>query len=456
MLQKRRKVCCLQFKFGSHEFEIFFGRPRNNPNRETVIIYESNGISVVRLGNLIKKPMTSVCLRNFAKIPVVRRAIQITKNGLLNLPWVIEKRDLNDKYDYKDEIKAIRNCIENPNNGDTYRTLIGAAIEDIETGDCGAIEVCRSGDFTRPIWLYPVDGFTIEYNANWNGNENTPRYYQDKKNGTDKVPLFDKDLMYLKAIDYTYSPLGTSPLESAFNVINYLLSVQEYAGTVSTNAIPKFILNLGKNLDDNKVIAFRKYFEEEIYGTGKIPIVGGSEGIQTHQLTAINDEGLYLQWQHFLTTIIAYTFGIDPKRFNEGSQTDRSTVDEQKENIIDEAIKPIAKIIEENFNKKVIGRLGLGQYLVFRYIFEDNETRKMAKTNRITKIFDSDLISRNEARELLGLPKESGKYKDMCKSEYKAAINKEYNIAGGYNGVGKNRYDNDGKGGEKKDADKQE
>ena len=220
-----------------------------------------------------------------------------------------------------------------------------------------------------------------------------------------------------------------------------MLNVQEYAGTVSTNAIPKFILNLGKNLDDNKVVAFRKYFEEEIYGTGKIPIVGGSDGIQTHQLTAINDEGLYLQWQHFLITIIAYTFGIDPKRFNEGSQTDRSTVDEQKENIIDEAIKPLAKVIEENINKKVICRLGLGQKLVFRYVFEDNETRKMAKTNRITKIFDADLVTRNEARELLGLPKEAGKYKDMCKSEYKAAINKEYQVTGGFNGVGKNRYD---------------
>lgn len=431
----------MQFKVAGKEFELFFGRPRKNPVRETVIIYESNGVSLVRLGNLIKKPVTSACLRNFAKIPVCRRAIQITKNGLLNLPWVIEKRNLNDAYDYKDEIDCISNCIENPNNGDTYRSLLGAAIEDIETGDCGAIEVCRSGDYSRPIWLFPVDGFTIEYNANWNGNENTPRYYQDKKNGTEKIPLLNQDLMYLKTIDYTYSPLGTSPLESAFNIINYLLNVQEYAGTVSTNAIPKFILNLGKNLDDNKVVAFRKYFEEEIYGTGKIPIVGGSDGIQTHQLTAINDEGLYLQWQHFLITIIAYTFGIDPKRFNEGSQTDRSTVDEQKENIIDEAIKPLAKVIEENINKKVIYRLGLGQKLVFRYVFEDNETRKMAKTTRITKIFDADLVTRNEARELLGLPKENGKYKDMCKSEYKAAINKEYQVTGGFNGVGNNRYD---------------
>lgn len=438
----------MKFSIGNKEYELFFGRPRNNPVRETIVIYSSNGISLVRFGNMIKKTMSPNCLRQFARNPIVRRAINIKKNGLLNLSWTIEKRDISDTYDYTSEIQCIRNCIENPNNGDTYRSLVGAVIEDIETGDCGAIEVVQGGDWNKPIWLYPVDGFTVEYNGNWNGDKNKPRYFQTVNGETKKIALLDEDLIYLKSNDYTYSPLGHSPLESAFDLINYLLNVQEYAATVTSNAIPKFILNLGKNLDDNKVIAFRKYFGEEIYGTGKIPIVGGSEGIQTHQLTAINDDGLYLQWQHFLITIVAYTFGIDPKRFNEGSQTDRSTVDEQKENINDEAIKPLAKLFEEQFNRKIISRLGLGDRLIFRYQFEDTESRKMAKVDRITKIFDSDLITIDEGREMLGLPESDSKYKNMLKSQYKSAVNKDYNIQGGFNGVGKNRHEGDDDGGD--------
>jgi hypothetical protein len=48
----------------------------------------------------------------------------------------------------------------------------------------------------------------------------------------------------------------------------------------------------------------------------------------------------------------------------------------------------------------------------------------------------------NQSLEMLGLPKSDSEYKDMLKSEYKAAVNAKYQIQGGYNGVGKDRYDN--------------
>lgn len=427
--------------FNLFGYELSFGRPKKNPDRQTIYIEDYTGIDYGRR-KVAEKPVNRDYLRRFARMPVVRRAINLKKNGLLNLPWRIVKKDPTDKYDYKQEIKVIENCIRNPNNGDSYRSLMSAAIEDIETGDCGAIEVVQSGDMGRPIQLYPVDGFTIQVNTSWNMKPNDVRYLQYDSDKGGYINLLDEDLIYLKNNNFSYSYFGCSSLESAFKTIEYLLNSQAYAGQITSNAIPKFILNLGKQLDDNKINAFRKYFREEIYGTGELPIVGGSEGITTHQLTAINDEGLYLQWQHFLITIIAYTFGLDPKRFNEGAQTDRSTIDEQKENINDEAIKPLAHLFEEGFNKKVIGRVGLGDRLVFEFIYEDTEARKTEKAKRIVLLHDDDLLTINQSLEMLGLPKSDSEYKDMLKSEYKAAVNAKYQIQGGYNGVGKDRYDN--------------
>lgn len=435
----------MEFSINGKAYEFRFGRKPKAPVRETSLTYWDNGISTNKIYSSTNKGMSADCLRQFANTPICRRAINITKNGLLNCGWKIERKDIADDSNYDNEIKMITRCLENPNYTDSFRSLFGAAIEDILTGDCGCIEIVQGADPNKPLWLYPVDGFTIQVRTEWVKSSKDIKYLQRTAHGKE-VQLADEDLMYNKLQDFTYTPLGLSPVESAFTLINYLLNSQKYAGVVTSNAVPKYILNLGKNLDEQTLIKFRKYFDEEVYGSGKTPLVGGSEGIKSEKIAADNDDGLYLQWQHFLISIIAFTFNIDPKRLNEGSQTDRSTVDEQKENILDEAIKPLAKVLEENINKKIIGRLGLNEQLVFRFIFEDNEVRKKQKSDRVLAEYNSDLLLLNEAREMLGYSKLDNEFGDMLKSEIKNTLNisyaKETQVdSGGFNGVGKNRYE---------------
>lgn len=422
----------------------YFGRKPLAPQRETSLVYYENGFRVNRLDSLMSKEMSSANLRSFANMPICRRAINITKNSLLNCKWVIEKRDMNDTNDYSEEIKIIEKCLSIPNYADSFRSLWGTAIEDVLTGDCGAVEICVGSDMNKPIWLYPVDGFTIQLKADYIRSPKDIHYVQRRVDGNE-VRLADEDLIYLKMNDYSHTPLGSSPIESAFCIINYLLNSQKYAGMITSNAVPKYILNLGEDINETDLVRFRKYFDEEVYGSGRTPIVGGSKNLKAEQIATGNDDGLYLKWQHFLITIIALAFNIDPKRLNEGSQTDRSTVEEQKENILDEAVKPLAFVISENINRKVIGRLGLSDKLVFRFVFEDTETRKKQKTDRVINEFNSDLITLDEARQMLGYDVSNGEYGNMLKSEYKTALNTKYALEtqnnGGFNGVGKNRYE---------------
>ena len=433
----------MEIKFNGKEY--IFGRKPKVPERETSLIYYDNGFNISRLNSTMTKEMTSTRLRNFAKTPVVRRAINITKNTLLNCQWTVEKKNLNDDGDYSNEIDIISRCLNEPNYEDDFRALMGATIEDILTGDCGAIEVCIGDNPYKPIWLYKVDGFTINVGTN-QVRFPTDIKYKQRRNDGGEVELASQDLMYFNMNNFTHTALGLSPVESAYCIIDYLLNAQNYAGKSASVAIPKYLLNLGENCDENTLHKFRKYFAEEVYGTGVTPIVSGSSGIKAEQISASKDEELFLEWQHFLITVIAFTFNIDPKRFNEGSQTDRSTVDEQKENILDEAVRPLARLIESNINKKVIGRLGYSEKLLFRFILEDNESRKKNKSDRILAEFNADILTLNEARQMLGYNKHDSEYGDMLKSEYKTALNTKYSLetqqnAGGFNKVGKNRYE---------------
>ena len=228
----------MEIKFNGKEY--IFGRKPKVPERETSLIYYDNGFNISRLNSTMTKEMTSTRLRNFAKTPVVRRAINITKNTLLNCQWTVEKKNLNDDGDYSNEIDIISRCLNEPNYEDDFRALMGATIEDILTGDCGAIEVCVGDNPYKPIWLYKVDGFTINVGTN-QVRFPTDIKYKQRRNDGGEVELASQDLMYFNMNNFTHTALGLSPVESAYCIIDYLLNAQNYAGKSASVAIPKYL-----------------------------------------------------------------------------------------------------------------------------------------------------------------------------------------------------------------------
>ena len=433
-------------------YELSFGRAKKQPERTTSMNTSMFGI----LGNgfgrqqTVKKPNAKY-LRRFARTSIPRRAINIIKDGILALDYKIVPINPEDKTDYAVVSKMVDNIIRTPNDYETYKSFWGAILEDTLVGDCGCAEVVKAGQPDKPLYLFAVDGFTMEFVDGWTGQPNMPRYAQIQ-NMIKKIFFFDNDIIYVKKNSFSDTPFGLSPLESAFTYIDYLLNSHGYANSVAGRGLPKFILNLGENLSETQIEQFKRYLEEDIYGSGSLPVVGGTKGIGSHQIGAINDDGLYLKWMSLLTTIISFTFGVDPKKLGEGSATDRSTIQEQNENVLNEAIKPYAGLLEDIINQKILARLGLDKVLRFQFIYEETLEQKQAKTNILISQFNADAISQNEMRKELGyLPRDS-KYAELTISELKASINKDYQIQGGFNGVGKDRKENTTpKGGDNQD-----
>ena len=425
----------MEIRAFGREFKFSFGKHSQKETHSTIFAWTQ---TVPKAST--PKPSERM-LRDFSRSAIPHRAISLIRDGVLAQNWRIVPAKAGDKRSYKQAITAIENVIKHPNETDDYRTFWGQIINETLIGDNGAAEVVFTGNSRQPIKLYPVNGFSLEYCHGFFENPNQPRFCQ-RNNQLAPVYLYDEDVLYIQHNKTTDSAFGLSPLEAAYKELLALVDVQEYANNQASNALPKNALNLGENVSSQDLAAYRKYFTEEVYGKGITPILGGTKGASSLKIGAEGDSELFLEWQKHLITIISLSFGVDPKKLGQGSNTDRSTVEEQNESMLNEAIRPYCQLIQDAINDKIIKRLGLSDSLRFEFYYEDTQEQKMKAQQIVVDQWNTNALTLAEYREKLGLPQINSPYNNMSQAEMKSALNKKYAVqTGGFNGVGKNQKD---------------
>jgi len=403
------------------------GRRRKEPTRETEIYPR---LIQILAGQRVDKKVpafkpTPWNLRSFSVTPYCRRAINAIKNPIAQLEWeVVPKKGITENSELRRQCEIVTNCLQNPNKEDSWRSLIERVVTDIMLG-AGAIEPEVGGDPTRPLWLFPVDGLTIQIYAGWTGNPDEAKYSQIPGYGTiagggKGIDLRADELIYIAPNPSTAHPFGAGPVEIAFLTISRLLGVGEYAGNVATNARPTTLLDLGK-VTDEQLKAFRSYWTNEIEGQGKMPILSTADGTKAIKLTADGDEALYLKWQEFLKSEIAIAFDLSPQNLGVERDVNRNTAEVAEDRDWDAAIKPMAGLIASHINRDAIqGKLGFSQ-IEFRFIGLDREDEKA--TAEIYKIYyESNSITPNEQRDRLGLPPLDNPFGEMTYADVQIAI----------------------------------
>ncbi len=372
-------------------------------------------------------------LRNFSRDPIVRRAITIVQDTLARQPYRISV--IGGRGKHTKEIEIIKNIIENPNLIDSRSSFTKRLIDDAMVLDAMCAEVAKCRSNRQPVYLYPVDGSTIQMVVPYDyTDDESVRYMQ---NQTDGMKYFTaKDIAYLQRNYFTYQPYGLSPIQVAYQYIRYYLDSTEQANDKATNATAEFLISLGDGVTEEQRNSFCEYMKNEIEGTGHIPVVAGSKNIETRQIKAINSDGLYLQWMDKLTQIVGVAFGIPPEKLGMVVANDRSTGEDQENAMIQELIKPYACMLEDLYNKYVIDTMGLGGVLKFEFIFEDSEVQKTVKSKRIVDEYYKGVITENEVRRMMGYEESSSQYANMTYPEKTANINVDLGIAGGFNGNG--------------------
>lgn len=405
---------------------IWAGRLRKAPQRETMAyarLMNLGGIRFQKDRPLVKA--TPANLRAFSRTVYARRAINRVKNTISALKWEIGPlKDVAESAELRRQVEMSRNCFDNPNSDDSFRTLIEQVVEDYLVGGAGAIEQEIGGDRIRPLWMWPVDALSIQIYAGWSGDESEPRYMQTlgygNVGGQQGVPLLNRELIYIRKDPSTHSPFGYGCLEVAFASINRQLGVAEYAGDLASNGQPENLLQF-QGLDSNGLDRMRDWWRNEIEGQGQTPLVGGDE-LKVHKLRGGNDDALFLKYQEFLLREIATAFELSPHNLGLQEHDNRATAEVSEDRDYQSIIIPTATNVAAHLTREAIhARLGFSQ-IEFRWLGIDRDDEEMLASIHETYL-KNNVLTPDEVREKLGRPPHENEWGDTLEVDRQMAIN---------------------------------
>ena len=350
---------------------------------------------------------TAANLRRFAETPVARRAINIVKNRIASMDWQIRVRRgyaAGDVEDAQLKMHALRRALEEPNAGDSFRTLWEQIIEDTLVGGFGAAEMRATGDPERPFELFAVDGAMIQVDPKWNGSPEMPRYgFMTGQVGDASVtPLQDDELMYVRLNPRTYTAFGLGRMEVAFESIGQFLSAHRYAGRLASNSVVQYALWLDEATPEQHDRLIR-WWQDEIEGTGRVPVLSCEKKPEVLRFAGGTDADLRLQWQEFLIRMIANAFDLPPMLLGLENDVNQSTAGQLADEAFGSAIVPVAKLIAEHITRDVFAKL-LG-WREFEFVFNDLETRdEQEEVAMQVQLLNAGVLSVAEVRAMRGLP----------------------------------------------------
>lgn len=405
----------------SEAFRRFSGWLKSLPDKKTSLYPR-----LMLMGGNGKRPLekpVSLNLRYFARTPCARRAINTIKNPIKHMAWEIgPKKGVKINSEIKRQIKLVTTCFTTPNEDDSFGTFVEKLIEEYLTVSAGCYEQQFNPDSSHPLWMWNVDGQSIETIPAWDGNPQSLRYKQtcNVSDGS-SADLTDEELVYIAPNPSANTPYGYGPLEICARSINRQLGAGEFAGNLASNAQPSTLLWLG-DIDGPTLTTFRSYWRDEVEGLGATPIVGGPDEPKAVRLAGGADEQLYLKWQQFLICEIATGFDLSMENFNVADiKASSGSEDRASDRDWETAVKPMALTIQDYFNRQTIfKRFGFTQ-IEFRWLGLDREEEK-TQSDIHEKQYQNNIITPNEARAQLGMLPSTNPFADMLYADVQIAI----------------------------------
>ena len=378
------------------------------PARKTVplpTIFTPGAPTLVRAG-VMPKP-SPANLRRFAEMPVARKAINTIKDRIAGMQWRIQPRHgraLDELPEAAAHIATLVVNFEQPNPQDSFRSMIEQVLEDVLVGGFGAIELDLTGDPDRPLVLWPVDGASIRIRTDWDGNPSSPHYVQATGSftPTTDITLADEELSYIRLNPRTHTPFGLGKLEVAFETIHEFLCAHRFASRLASNTVVQYALWL-QNLSPAHHERLIRWWQDEIEGTGKVPILSVETKPEVLRFSGGTDADLRLQWQEFLIRMIADAFDLPPMLLGLERDVNRNTATTQYDDAFRTAVVPVARLVAEHLTRDVISkRLGWDD---LEFVFTDVDAPNELEQAQIQQtLIGCGVLTVNEVRRMRGLP----------------------------------------------------
>ena len=374
-------------------------------------------------------------LRRFSETPIPRRAINLVKNSILSLKWKIQPITDEDDIDAERElrIKIATEGLKRPNNIDSFRELMEAAIEDLLLGGYMTLEPRLTPYYKRPFKVWAVDGSTIRLFMDWTeSTPDRPRFAQmtGLKGERGIVTFLDGELIYIRDNVRTSTPFGLGKMEVAFNSINSFLGVQDMSGRAGSDQVHKTWLWWENTLNPAHVQTVRRHIINEIEGQAKISLIAGVKKPQVVDVIPVTPDDLLLDWQRFLIDIIAAAFDLSPMALGQTDKVNKAVGQVLADSDFRSAVVPTAKRIEEGITRHLLNGFMGWKDLEFKFIGLDDPDALTA-----TMIQKSDYmanaITPNEIREVKNRPPLPGGWGDLTFSQLQIMMAAEMAKMGG-------------------------
>ncbi len=386
------------------------------------------------LNDAMPKP-TPYNLRRFSEIPIARRAINCIKDRIAGMRWRVQPRQgyaLEAIPNGPERVRLLTDNFDAPNPDDSFRTFAEQVLEDIIVGGYGAIEVqltpeWKQGELLRPasasgspvstqtppartmpLVLWPVDGASIRMNLDWGGSPTSQRYMQmtDQSGAKSQIKLDDDELIYIRLNPRTHTPFGLGRLEVAFETITSFMGAHRYASRLASNTVVQYALWL-QDLTPEHHERLIRWWQDEIEGTGKVPIISAESKPEVLRFGGGTDADLRLQWQEFLLRVVADAFDLPPFYLGVERDVNRSTAEEYNDLAFRQAIVPTARLLAESLTRDAIAKkLGWND---LEFVFAELDTSDPLEEVQIQQILvQMGVLTVNEVRRMRGLGEMEG------------------------------------------------
>ena len=356
-------------------------------------------------GQSLPKP-TPANLRRLAETPIVRRAINVIKDRVAAMDWQVRVRRGCASGDHAADaakITALRRALEEPNEVDSFRTLIEQVIEDALTGGYGSIEMESTGNAERPVMLWAVDGASIRINPRWDGQPDSLRYAQVmpgqmESNG---IELRDNQLIYVRMNPRSFTPFGLGPLEVAFESVNQFLSAHRFAGKLAANSVAQYALwlNDATPAQHDRLI---RWWQDDVEGTGRVPVLSTQQKPEILRFAQGTDADLRIAWQELLIRMVANAFGLPPLLLGLEGDVNRSTATELADEAFRGAVLPLARLLAGHITRDLFAKC-IG-WREFEFVFNDLSARDEGTELAVqVQLLQAGVLTVDEVRAMRGL-----------------------------------------------------
>jgi phage portal protein BeeE len=316
-------------------------------------------------------------LRRMSKsCSVARLCINTLKHEISKTKWAIVPVNPKEVPD-KDKVAEVEQFFNFPNPDDNFRTFLLMVLEDLLVLDAGTIELVanKKGNLAE---MYYLDGATVKPAVDIHGMLGEPAYFQFMPLNTTAEPdaEFSRDelayIMQNPQGDIKNFGYGLSPLEGVIMVATNILNADNFNGSFfEVGTLPPIMINLGKEMQQSEVEAFRAYWKAEIEGKPwKTAFVGGIDDPKILPLQPNSNRDMqFMEYQLWLSRLMTAAYEISPQDIGLTFDINKATAETQREISKAKGYRTVLEVLKEIFTQKIIWK-GLG-YRDLQFVWTD-------------------------------------------------------------------------------------